>query len=96
MASEPVLVSAVGFYTGEGIWHDDAGVSHRYDIEMRIDKMAEGHFRQWFKHIFVEETTPPTDQTVDYIFQQNGVFNLPLIGTALQGLTRNRRGCGRR
>jgi len=83
--TEVILVAAIGTYSGQGEWHDSAAVSHRYKVEMRIEQLPSGDFRQWFKHTFFEEGNSVIEQTVEYSFTKNGIFNLSLVGTPIQG-----------
>ncbi len=80
-----ILGLALGTYTGEGVWHDSASISHKYAIEMRIEKLPTGNFRQWFKHTFFEEGNQVIEQTVDFLFRENGIFDLALVGTPIKG-----------
>ena len=80
-----VLAAFVGSYSGEGVWHDNAEISHKYKIEMRLEKLPNGNFRQWFKHVFFEEGNQVIEQTADYVFSKNGIFSLSLVGTPLNG-----------
>src|SRR5262245_52397723 len=79
------LALAVGNYVGEGTWHDSTNASHRYQIEMRIERLGNGNVRQWFKHIFFEEGGQVIEQTADYVFRENGIFDLLVVGAPLQG-----------
>src|SRR5215813_7254338 len=82
--TEVILVAAIGTYSGQGEWHDSAAVSHRYKVEMRIEQLPSGDFRQWFKHTFFEEGNSVIEQTVEYSFTKNGIFNLSLVGSPIQ------------
>lgn len=84
------LEVALGSYLGEGVWHDSANVSHRYLVEMRIEKMINGNIRQWYKHTFFEEQNQPKPQpdiegTIEFAFRQNGIFDVILIGAPFKG-----------
>lgn len=80
-----ILALAVGSYTGSGFWHDSASVTHKYNIEMRIEKLSNGSVRQWFKHVFIEEGNFVIEQTLEWVPSTNGIFDVLLKGTPIRG-----------
>jgi len=68
----------VGAYAGDGIWHDEAGESKRYRIDMRLDELADGKVQQRFKHLFFEENDDVIEQAVTFQNLANGAFTFSL------------------
>jgi hypothetical protein len=80
-----ILALSLGTYIGQGVWHDSASTTHKYAIEMRIEKLPNGNIRQWFKHIFFEEGGQAIEQTLDTVPGKNGIFEMILVGTSIVG-----------
>ena len=83
MATDP-LSSRFGRYVGAGQWHDEAGESRPYRVEMRLDALDDGAVRQWFRHDFYEEGSV-TEQALRLQPRVHGVYEVSLEGTTIAG-----------
>lgn len=52
-----VFSKVAGEWAGQGVWRDDAGESHCYEVTMGFAPREDG-LRLWFRHVFVEEDVP--------------------------------------
>lgn len=82
--ADPLWQALAGRYEGDGAWHDEAGDSKRYRIDMHLEPQPDGTLRDWFRHSFCEEGTEAS-QAIRMTPRGNGVLDILLEGTAIAG-----------
>jgi len=77
---------AAGRFAGQGVWRDDAGDSHRYDIEMSLAGTPGKGLELAYRHVFFEEADTP-DVDVSFVLTETApsILTFKLPGLPVEG-----------